>query len=153
MKQKNSDMVMFIFLSVVAIIITGLIILFIRNSLNSTMNTANQLISQQEETASELEVYEIMKYDNEDVRGSDVVNFIKKQLGDFASSETAPIYIQVRTVVDGVSYDNTYTNNAYISNIKNFSGKQHYIKPTAWFTGKVIKTPNEAILGVRFIQK
>lgn len=153
MKHKNSDMVMFIFLSVIAIIIVGLIILFIRNSLDSTMDTANHLISRQEQTTSDLEEYDFLKYDNEEIRGSEVVNLIKKQLGDYGSIENAPVYIQVKTVVDGVEYDNTYTNNTYLSEIKNFSAKRYYIKPTAWFGGKVVKTPNEAILGLVFTQK
>ena len=153
LKQKNSDMVMYIFLSVTAIIIVGLIIYFIKNSLDSTMHTANHLINEQEQTATELEEYSIMKYDNEEVRGSEVVNYIKKQLGDYSSSETAPIYIQVKTMIDGKSYTNTYTNSKYIADIKNFSSKQYYIKPTAWFTGKVVKSENKAILGVIFTQK
>jgi type II secretory pathway pseudopilin PulG len=153
MKQKNSDMVMYIFLSVVAVIIVGLIIVFIRNSLNSTMDTANHLINEQEQTTSEIEEYSIMKYDNEEVRGSEVVNFIKKYLGDYSNTETAPIYVKVTTVTSGVTYNNTYTNGGYISDIKNFSSNQYYIKPTAWFTGKVIRTKNKAILGVTFTKK
>lgn len=153
MKQKNSDIVVYILLSVVAVIIVGLIIAFISNSLNSTMDTANHLINKQEQITSEIEEYSIMKYDNEEIRGSEVVNFIKKQLGDYDSSEAAPVYIRVKTVTEGVSYDNTYTNGECIKDIKNFSSRQYYIKPTAWFIGEVVKSENEAILGVVFTQK
>lgn len=153
MKHKNSDIVIYILLSVVAIILVGLIILFVRNSVDSTMKSANEIINEQEQTMTEIEEYRIMKYDNEEIRGSDVVNYIKNELGDYSPSETAPIYVQVITVVDGISYDNTYTNNKHISDIKNFSNKQYYIKPTAWFTGKVVRTENKAILGVVFTQK
>lgn len=153
MKQKNSDIVTYIFMSVVAVIIVGVIIACIKNSLESTMDTANHLIGRQEQALSEIEEYDIMKYDNEELRGSEVVNFIKKYLGDYSPEEEAPIYVRVKTASAEGSHDNTYTNSEYISDIKNFSSRQHYIKPTAWFTAEVIRTENKAILGVAFIQK
>ncbi|NLC18822.1 MAG: hypothetical protein GX757_06295 [Clostridiales bacterium] len=153
MKQKNSDIVIYIFLSVVAVIIVGMIIAFIRNSLESTMDTANHIISRQEQTISEIEEYDIMKYDNEELRGSEVINFIKKYLGDYSAEEEAPIYVRVKTKSVEGSHDNTYTNSEHILDIKNFSNQQHYIKPTAWFTAEVIRTENKAILGVAFMQK
>jgi len=140
-------------MSVVAVIIVGSIIAFIRNSLEGTMDSANQLISKQEQTLSEIEEYDIMKYDNEEIRGSEVINFIKKYLGDFSPEEEAPIYVRVKTVSAEGSHDNTYINSEHISDIKNFSSLQHYIKPTAWFTAEVIRTENKVILGVAFMQK
>lgn len=153
MKQKNSDMVMYIFLSVVAVIIAGMIIAFIKNYLDGTLASARSLAGKQEQALSELEEYEIMKYDNEELRGSEVVNFIKKHLGDYLPEEEAPIYVRVTTRADGSTYSNTYTNSEHIADIRNFSSQQHYIKPTAWFTAEVIRTQNKAILGVAFTQK
>ena len=82
-----------------------------------------------------------------------MVNFIKKHLGDYTTDEEAPIYVRVTTKTAGGTYDNTYTNSEHLSDIKNFSCTQFYIKPTAWFTAKVVRTENKAILGVVFAQK
>ncbi|MBH1940637.1 hypothetical protein I5677_07025 [Mobilitalea sibirica] len=104
-------------------------------------------ISSMAEINSDLKDSDIKKYDKTEVYGSDVVNFIKKYLGDYSVTETAPVYVLVKTSLA----ENTYTNGVYISDIRNFSNAM-YIKPTAVFTGEVIKNANDVIVGINFIQ-
>jgi hypothetical protein len=90
----------------------------------------------------------MMMYDGNEVNGSDIVNLIKKILGDYTNLETSPVYVYVKTSLA----ENTYTNNIYIPYIKNFTDTR-YIKPTAVFTGGVVKNKNDVIIGIKFIQK
>lgn len=90
----------------------------------------------------------IMKYNGIEVYGSDVVNCIKENLGDYTESETAPIYVYVKTS----SAINTYINGALLDSIRDFT-KTCYIKPTSVFRGEVIRNINDVIVGVNFIQK
>lgn len=90
----------------------------------------------------------IMKYDDLEVYGSDVVNCIKENLGDFTASETAPIYISVETS----SSINTYSNGSVIDEVRDFT-KQRYIKPTTVFRGNIIKNINNVIVGISFTQQ
>lgn len=152
MKNKNNDMVPHIFIAVVGVILVGIIVLYIINSVNSTTRVADIIISDTEKLASEYAEYDIEVYDGEVIRGSEVVNFIKKNLGDYLLSETAPLYIEVKTKLSEITYTNTYINNAQIDNIRNFSSIKYYIKPTALFTGEVIRTKNRVIIGVKFTQ-
>jgi hypothetical protein len=151
LKSKNNDLVTQIFLAVVGVIFAGMIIYYVMNSIKVTSRLADTVLSSAEGTASEYAEIEITIYDGEEVRGAEVVNFIKKQLGDYNSSETAPIYVEVVTnTLDG-RYCNIYTNSEHIESIKSFSNKK-YIKPTAVFVGKVIRTKNRVIIGVEFTQ-
>lgn len=151
LKNKNNDLVPQIFLTVTGVILTGIIIYYIMNSVKSTSGLANGIIAKTEETASEFSEHDILMYDGETVRGAEVVNFIKKHLGDYSETETAPVYVEV--LKSGSSDPKIYTNNKYISEIKNFSNSEHYIKPTALFTGQVIRNENKVILGIKFVQK
>ena len=90
----------------------------------------------------------ILRYDADDVRGSDVVNCMKEILGDYSESETAPLYVYVETS----SNTNTYTNGSVIKDVRYFSDTR-YIKPTAIFDGEVVKNINDVIVGIRFIQQ
>lgn len=150
MKHKNNDLVPQIFLAVVGVILVGVIIYYVINSVQSTTMLADTILLNTETTTSEYAEHEISKYDGEEIRGSEVTNFIRKQLGDYDTSETAPIYVEVITKISG---SNTYYNKEHIESIKNFSNMQYYIKPTAIFKGEVIRNTNKVILGVRFTQK
>lgn len=152
MKHKNNDLVPHIFLAVVGVILVGIIVCYIINSVKSTTRVADIIIADTEELASDYAEHEINVYDGEIIRGSEVVNFIKKRLGDYSSSETAPLYVEVVTKYSGESYEKTHINNALIDNIKNFSSLEYYIKPTALFMGEVIRTENRVIIGVKFTQ-
>jgi hypothetical protein len=123
------------------------------NSVKSTTRLADNVIASTEDTASYYAEYDILMYDGEQIRGSEVVNFIKKRLGDYSTTQKAPIYVEVVKKAPGSNHNHTYTNNEYIADIKNFSSIERYIKPTAIFIGEVIKTENRVILGVKFTQK
>lgn len=153
MKHKNNDIVAHIFLAVVGVIFVGIIIYYSVNSVKSTTRLADSIIASSEKRANEHEEYEFVRYDGESIRGSELVNFIKKQLGDFSTTETAPIYVEVVTKASSSFYTNIYTNNQHIEDIRNFSSINYYIKPTAIFTGEVIRTGNDVIIGVKFSQK
>ncbi len=149
MKHKNNDIVAQIFLAVVGVILVGIIIYYTMGSVSSTTRLADNIITNSEKMAVDYDEYEIVKYDCEDIRGSEVVNFIKRQLGDFSATEEAPIYIEVISKASSA----TYTNNTYTEQIKNFSIIDRYIKPTAIFAGEVIRTGNDVIIGVKFSQR
>lgn len=152
-KQKYSDLTARIFLSVIAVILVGIMITYVKFFIDGTTDTAQDVIGSTQEISEDYSNYEIIKYDGEEIRGSEVVNFIKKHLGDYTLSETAPIYTEVTTVTSGTTYSNTYDNKEHLSDIKNFSSLSYYIKPTAMFTCNVIMSTNKAILGIQFIQK
>lgn len=97
---------------------------------------------------SELSESELTMYDGMDVRGSDVVNFIKKNLGSFDVTENANFYVQVVTATN----DSTYTNGTYLSDIQNFSTAR-WIKPTTVFLCSIIRDANDMILGVSYTQR
>ncbi|NLP16037.1 MAG: hypothetical protein GX379_03200 [Clostridiales bacterium] len=153
MKLKNSDLIPQIFIAVVSVIIVGIIIHYVMNSVKSTTRLANTVIANTEEAACDYIEYELVKYDGEEIRGSEIVNLIKKKLGDYLPAEKAPIYVEVITKDPNSFYNNIYNNNAYINDIKNFSSIEHYIKPTAMFAGEVIRTENRVIIGVKFTQR
>jgi hypothetical protein len=153
MKHKNTDLTAKILLSVVGVILVGAIVYYTMNFFNSTKAAADNIVDGTADLAEDYADYDIKKYDGEEVRGSEIVNLMKKYLGDYTSSETAPIYVQVDTVNSGTTYSSKYINNAHISDVKNFSFIEFYIKPTAKFNCKVIKTTNKAIVGISFKQK
>lgn len=152
MRHKNNDLVPQIFLAVVGVILVGIIINYTINSVKSTTRVADTVIANAEETATDYAEYKISMYDGEEIRGSEVVNLIKKELGDYSSSEKAPLYVEVVTKLSDGSKSNIHTNNKYIDAIRNFSNLDYYIKPTALFTGKLIRTENRVIIGLLFIQ-
>jgi hypothetical protein len=122
------------------------------NSVKSTTKLADAVIADTENIAYDYAEMDLTIYDGEVIRGSEVVNFIKKQLGDYAASETAPLYLEIITKASGNSSSRIYTNNKHIKDIKDFSSNEHYIKPTAMFMGKVIRNENKVIIGVNFAQ-
>ncbi|HPU63950.1 MAG TPA: hypothetical protein PK304_07330 [Mobilitalea sp.] len=153
MKHKNNDFVPQIFLTVVGVILVGIIVYYIMHSVKSTAKIADSVIAGTEKTAVDFEEYDIVKYDGEEIRGSEVINFIKKYLGDYSETEEAPIYAEVITKMSGTTYSNKYINKKHIYDIKNFSDQEHYIKPTAIFIGKVIRNENDVLIGIKFTQK
>ena len=152
MKQKNNDLVPQIFLAVVGVILVGIVIYYTINSVKSTTRVADAVIANTEQTASDYSEHDILIYDGEAIRGSEVVNFIKKRIGDYSSDEIAPIYVEVLTKVSTSTYTHTYKNKEYFDDIRNFSSIEYYIRPTALFIGEVIITENKVIIGVRFTQ-
>lgn len=153
MRQKNTDLVVYILWAVFGVILTGMLIYYIMNFVNGTAEATDHVIGASEEIASGYVDYDITKYDTEKVRGSEVVNFIKKNLGDYSATETSSIYVEVITKSMGTNYTNKYVNKDHLTDIKNFSSTRYYIIPTVMFLCEVIKTTNGAILGVKFTQQ
>ncbi len=137
-----------ILLFAATVLITCLLVFLGFRAAGVARDISNSATVQMEQLNHDLQESDIMMFDKEEVYGSDVLNFIKKELGGYTSLETAPIYIYVKTSVS----QNTYTNNANIEYIKNFSDAM-YIKPTAMFQGAVVKNDNDVLIGVEFIQK
>lgn len=152
MRHKNSDIVNWIVISVAGVVILGFMIYKLSIYLHDTSAATDKIIEKAQDQLMDMIDSEITKLDGETIRGSEVVNFIKEQLGNYSASEVAPIYVKVTTVINGRTYQNTYQNKLHISHIKDFSSTQYYIKPTASFQGTIERSKNQAILGITFIQ-
>jgi hypothetical protein len=113
-----------------------------------TSKIAYEATKDQNDFASELSEYDVTLYEGKEVSGSDVVNYIYRQLGEYITTETAPFYINVVTTLS----ENIYTNNRTISDINNFTTMM-YIKPDAIFGCSVNRDENNVIKGVKFTQK
>lgn len=145
--NKISDATKILLLAA-ATIITCVIASLGMMAMRSAKELNKTALAQMQSLNESIQDQDIKKYDKAEVYGSDVVNVIKKYLGDYGAGETAPIYIYVKTKVK----ENTYINGTQIKNIQNFS-HVNYIKPTAVFSGEVIKNQNDVILGIRFTYK
>lgn len=100
------------------------------------------------EFAKELSERNLLQYDNLLVKGSDVINLMKRELNNYGEDEEAPIYVKVETKT-GV---NQYNNGKVIESCREFTDGR-YIKPIAIFLGSVVKNQNDVIIGVHFIQQ
>lgn len=90
----------------------------------------------------------ITRFDEVAVMGSDVVNFMKQQLGSYKEGEEAPLYITIHTDTLGA----TYNNKTYLSEVRDFNSSR-YINPTESFVGEVVEDDNDVIVGVIFNQE
>lgn len=136
------------FLFAVCALLTCMFVKFVFMTSDEAKILGNNYTDQMGKINKDLEESGLTKYDNDELYGYDIVNCIKENLGDYASTETAPVNVYVKTTFS----ENTYTNGAYISNIKSFADTK-YIKPTATFIGDVIRNENRVIIGLSFIQK
>lgn len=91
---------------------------------------------------------DLLMYDGVEVYGSDVVNFIKKELSAYSATESAAITITVVTSNSPYTV-HSYTNDKYLSEIQNFTNIR-YIKPLNLFRGLVIYNENEVITQIKF---
>lgn len=98
--------------------------------------------------AVELSETDLNLYDGLEVTGSDVVNFIKKRLGEYSSLETAPVVVYVKTS----KTEKCYTNSEIIKSIQDFS-HVNYISPLRKFVGHIERDGNKVITGIHFEQK
>lgn len=153
MKHKNGTLIDHWLLAVFAVVIVACIIIYIKKFYDDTKRSTDKVINHSKEIAEDYDEYELTKYEDQEIKGSEVVNFIKENLGDYLSTETAPIYVRVITVVSGVSYSNDYVNKVHIKDIRNVSALNYFIKPTAYFNCEVIRSANKVILGIKFTQK
>ncbi len=152
-KHKNGELPANALLALFAVVIVACMILYMKLNIDNVMKTSNKIVENTEKMSAEYDEYELTMYDGEEIKGSQVVNYIKKNLGDYSSEETAPIYIRVLTVASGSQYTNDYVNKEHIRDIKNISETEHYIKPTACFDAEVIRSENKVILGICFTQR
>ena len=100
-----------------------------------------------DEISSELSERDLVMYDGLEVKGSDVINCIKKQLGSYTNTETAPVSVNV--ITSNTNY--TYVNGASIEAINNFANDK-YINPLKKFIGKAVRDKNKVIICLRFTQ-
>lgn len=130
-----------------AVIITCIMVALGFQAADTAKALSNNAISQMADLNNDINDSEIKMYDDMEVYGSDVVNFIKKHLGDYTETETAPIYVNVITSLS----ENTYRNNSCHTQIRDFTNNR-YIKPTAKFVGHLIVNSNKVIVGITFTQ-
>lgn len=131
-----------------AVIITCMLVALGFRAAGIAKEIGNSAVIRMSELNNDIKDSDIKKYDDCETYGSNIVNCIKKELGDYSASETAPYYIRVKTSIS----DNIYTNSSIIDNIRNFTHAM-YIKPTALFNGDVIENENKVIIGISFTQK
>lgn len=115
-----------------------------REAKSTAMVSADQL----SDFRKDLKDNSITQFDGVMVRGSDVVNLIKRELGSFEREEEAEIYITVITNI----LEATYSNSDYFKEIKDFSNIR-YINPLKSFQGEIVKDANDVIIGIIFEQE
>lgn len=93
-----------------------------------------------------LEEDEYLKYDGLAVLGSDVVNFIYRNLSPHSSISSSPVYIYVDNGLEA----KTFSNNENIKETKDFTSN-YYIHPLGKYRGQVIRNGNDVITGIAFI--
>lgn len=130
------------------VFITCILVALGYRAAETAADIGNHAVLQMSELSNEIKDSNLMKYHETEVTGSEVANCMKKYLGEYHESDSAAIYITVNTKTS----ENTYHNNIYLSDIKDFTNDR-YIKPTALFQGKVIKNDNKVILGITFTQQ
>ena len=149
MRVNNIEKATYILILAASTIITCVIVWIGFTAMNTGKELAFSANEQITKLNNDIKDSGITKFEKLEVQGSEVINFIKKYLGDYSEGETGEIYISVKTN----NSENTYTNGAYIDYFYDFTNSEYYIKPTGLFRGEVIKNENEVILGVEFVQK
>lgn len=132
------------FLLAAGVIITCLIIgigFLVAREASATASSSSALLS---DFQNELSESNITRYDGLEVAGSDVVNFIKKQL-EGQSKEVKNFYIKVVQVGKSRSYDQK----SDLAGLRKY-GHVDYIVPSSRFTGKVERDLNGVIVGITF---
>lgn len=137
----------------IGLILVGMILVSLKIHFTSLSKSTDKIIGNQEEILDDYAEYDLTKWDNQEITGDYVRNYIRENLGDYTTSETAPIYVTVKSVVSSTNYTNTYTNKTHIKDISNFSQTQYFIHPRAVFFCEVIRSENKVILGINFTQK
>lgn len=152
MRHKNFDLPPQLMLLLIALILVGMVAVALKMQVTSLSKTSDKIVDQQQKLMDDYAEYDLTKWDNQDITGDYVRNFIRENLGNYTASETAPIYVTVNTVISAITYTNTYTNEAHLKDISNFSQTQYFINPTGNFSCDVIRNANKVILGISFIQ-
>ncbi|MGB4661314.1 MAG: hypothetical protein WBI07_19230 [Mobilitalea sp.] len=148
MKINNMTDALKLILLAVAAFITCIVVFVSIRAMDTAREISGSAISQIASMNEDIKDGDLLKYDDTEVTGSDVVNCIRKYLGDYTAPATAPISVYVKTT----STEHTYNNSSYNTNIKNFTDTR-YIKPTAVFAGDIIKNANNVIVSIVFKQQ
>ncbi|MDF2539262.1 MAG: hypothetical protein K0S76_2283 [Herbinix sp.] len=148
MKSGNITDSVKILIFAAAVLTTCILVSLGFRAAEAAKEISNSAVVQMAELHNDIKDSDIKKYDDTEVFGSDVVNCIKKYLGDYTSSETGPFTVSVKTTLS----ENTYKNGVNLPNIRNFTHSM-YIKPTNVFLGKLIANENNLITGISFTQK
>lgn len=148
MKTNNMSDALKLILLAVAAFITCIVVFVSISAVDTAREVSGSAISQIASMNDDIKDSELLKFDDTEVTGSEVINCIRKYLGDYTASEIAPISVCVKTS----STEHTYINGSYNTNIKNFTDTR-YIKPTAVFAGDIIKNANNVIISIVFKQK
>jgi hypothetical protein len=126
-----------------ALMITCLLVSYGGRVLKAGKNTSDSAIEKINKFNTVLSESDLTMYAGIEVKGSDVVNFIKKNLGSYDATEHSNQYIRVVTAAN----DSTYWNERYIEDIQNFSSTL-FINQEALFRCDVIRDANDVIIGI-----
>ena len=127
---------------------TCILVVYFNRVAKAGMDTSNTAMDKLRRFNQELAESDITMYEGLELRGSDVVNYIKKQLGGYEPSAEAKLYIHVVTA----RKDSIYRDNNSFSGIQDFSSEL-YIKPTATFCCSIVRDANDVIIGINFVQR
>lgn len=143
---------------IIACIIVSLGLFLMNSGKNLASTFSNKIASMNSSIADE----NIMMYDGTTVKGSDVVNCIKKHLNDLDITVVKKCGASVDTAYD-VACNITQVANGHFVNLPSYATldmsnnyipdtHQVYVNPNADFRGTVLKNANGAITGIRFEQ-
>lgn len=148
MKTGNITEAVRLLIFAASVIITCILVFLGFRTADTAKEISNNAVGKMSELNKDIKDSDYTRYNDIEVKGSEVINFIKQHLGDYSDEQTAPIYVYVKTSVS----ENTYNNDSHLKDVKNFTNVR-YIKPTAVFQGKVVENENKVIVGVSFYQK
>lgn len=137
-----------------SVILTCILVTIGTINFKQSRQMANMTANKINEYTQNLIQADIMNYDGLSIRGSDVINFYKKHLGNVDAGKKGEFLITVITYQgSGTSQrNNTYQDGSYLDKMKN-NNDLCYIKPTGKFTGTVITNKNGVITKVVFSQE
>ncbi|MBO5197366.1 MAG: hypothetical protein J6B85_02425 [Lachnospiraceae bacterium] len=130
------------------IIITCVIISIGFYTAREAKNTASQAADYLAEFNKELSEEGLSRYDGAEVRGSDIINLIRRELGAYGKGESSDVSIKVKT---GIS-EYVYRNGEYLAQLREY-GNDRYINPMAAFAGEVLRDENDVITCISFSQR
>lgn len=126
---------------VLSVVLISIMISQFRDAQNMSNAVGNQIVSKTQEIMEN----DIMQYDGLTVKGVDVINFYKKNLGEYVSGSTAPFVMTVAWAGGTFSY----TDGTMLDKIRD-EGSSHYIKPVSQWKCKVQRNKNGIITEVKF---
>lgn len=153
MKTKNTDLVIQIFLVVVAVILVGLLIAWSTGVFKDKRQDLNQSTNKIDDIVGSVADFDLLVYDGYTIKGSSLVELI-----DEMKRKDLVISIGVQTLAKQTTYYNygydgtVLKDKVTISPTKDKS-KKDYITPSGSFKGKLIKNVNNEIICVEFTQQ